>query len=191
MFLLFLLKELIGLKIKRRILQGDEIYKMRIIINFLVFTLFIGCKDIDEKTSSEFSLKKRLFDSADILTHKSSGKTYTCRSNNPIDIKTLKDLGEFLIDKNRVYSFYDISDGILILELDDADRTSFRTYGTSIYGRDKNYVYSSRNGRMESADVKSFEVVNINGIEYGKDKNNYFFWDKIVLDTTGFSELIK
>jgi len=116
------------------------------------------------------------------------------KSSQGIDHETLVDYGEFLTDKNKVYRRYDTSDEVLILELQNVDLETFKPFGNSIYARDKCNIFSSRNGIIEEADVESFEAINIevNGrLAYGKDKDNYFFWDQIVTDTIGFSEELK
>jgi hypothetical protein len=110
------------------------------------------------------------------------------------DRKTLKDFGEYLTDTNKVYHRYETDDEVLILELEGADRPTFQTFGSSIYAKDKHHVYDSRHGVIEKADVNTFQVVNIesNGrVAYGKDKDNYFFWNGVVTDTIGFGDLLK
>ncbi len=107
-----------------------------------------------------------------------------------IDNNTLVDYGQFLTDKERVYYKYDFSDGLMIIELQDVDRESFVTFGNSIYARDKNHIFDSRNGIIEQADLESFQTVNIERedgsvVAYGKDKNNYYFWNEIMTDTIG------
>lgn len=112
----------------------------------------------------------------------------------PIDRASLKDYGEFLTDTNSVYRRYDTSDEVILLELEGADRATFRTFGNSPYARDKNWVYDSRHGRVEAADVETFRPIEISSggrMAYGKDKNNYFFWNQVVEDTTGFGEILK
>lgn len=112
-----------------------------------------------------------------------------------IDTNTLIDYGQFLTDKNKVYYKYDSSDGLRIIELQDVDRESFETYGYSIYARDKNHIFDSRHGIIVEADIESFYTVAIEmedgRVAHGKDKNNYYFWNKIVTDTIGFGQKIK
>lgn len=107
-----------------------------------------------------------------------------------IDRETLVDHGQFLTDKNRVYRKFDFSDGLMILELEDADRKTFRAYGNSIYARDNKHIFDSRHGIIEQADLKTFQVVHVEMedriMKFGKDKFNYYFWDEIVTDTVGF-----
>lgn len=107
-----------------------------------------------------------------------------------IDRETLVDYGQFLTDKNRAYYKFDFSDGLMILELGEADRESFRTFGNSIYARDNNHIFDCRHGIIEQADLETFRVAHVemeDGImKFGKDKFNYYFWDEIITDTIGF-----
>lgn len=122
------------------------------------------------------------------------GTAYLKKMNVPIDIQSIEDLGEFLVDKNNVYRYYDTSDGRLIFELEEADRNSFKTFGNSIYAKDKYHVFDSRHGIIEMADVETFKAIRIesNGRRaYGMDKNNYYFWNQIVTDTVGFGAILK
>jgi len=112
-----------------------------------------------------------------------------------IDAKTLVDHGEFLTDKKRVYYKYMTSDCVLIYELDSVDRKSFVTFENSIYAKDKNHVFDSRNGILRNADLETFQTILIETkdgrISYAKDKNNYYFRDKIITDTIGFSKFLR
>ena len=112
-----------------------------------------------------------------------------------INRETLVDHGEFLTDKNRVFYKYDFSDGLMILELGEADRETFRTFGNSIYARDNTHIFDSRHGIIEQADLETFHVAHIEMedkiMKFGKDKFNYYFWDEIVADTVGFSEMTR
>ena len=112
-----------------------------------------------------------------------------------IDKESLIDFGEFLTDKRKVYYKFKTSCGIIIIELKEADRNTFETFGTSIYSKDKNYIFDSRHGILKQADRETFQAINIKTddgrIAYGKDKNNYYFWDEIVIDTVGFGLKMK
>jgi len=119
---------------------------------------------------------------------------FTDTIKEDIDHESLVDYGEFLMDKNKVYRRYNTSDETLILELENVDRNSFMPLGNSIYGKDKQHVFSSRNGIIEGADVGTFEAIHVetnDGVAYGKDKNNYYFWNQVVSDTVGFAEILR
>lgn len=108
-----------------------------------------------------------------------------------VDRETLIDLGEFLMDKNKVYRKYSTSDETIILELKNVDRESFQSLGKSIYGKDKSHVFDSRNGIIKSADAETFQEINLKEeglIAYGKDKNNYYFWNNVITDTIELSK---
>jgi len=108
-----------------------------------------------------------------------------------LNIKELVDYGEWLCDDSKVYNWYDTSGGRLLIESDSLDRATFRALGSSIYAVDQNYVYDSRHGRIQEADVETFEVIKIEvegRVAYAKDRNHYYFWDQIVNDTLGFKQ---
>jgi hypothetical protein len=101
-----------------------------------------------------------------------------------VDYESLIDHGEYLTDNDKVYRKYVTSDETLILEIESVDRNSFVSIDNSIYGKDKFHVFVSRSGILEQADVKSFQIVkSSDGKLYGKEKNSYYFWDQIVLDS--------
>ncbi|WP_196890180.1 DKNYY domain-containing protein [Aureivirga sp. CE67] len=111
-----------------------------------------------------------------------------------LDIETVQNYDEWLIDDNFIFAWYNTSDGRLLIELEIADRESFKVLNNSIYAKDKNHVFDTRHGIVEKADLESFEGVNIEvegRIAYGKDKNNYFFWETITTDTLGFGKAYK
>ena len=118
------------------------------------------------------------------------GKVYRIVPNN-LNVETAIDFGEWLIDESTVFAWYNTSDGRLLNELEIADRATFTVLDSSIYAKDKNHVYDTRHGIIEKADLETFEAVKIEvdgRVAYGKDKDNYFFWDEIVTDTLGFAE---
>ena len=164
-----------------------------IFINLIIFN-FIGCNHhID--TYEEFSVYRKIDDNTiNILINKIDHKSYSFNSNLKIDIKTLEDHGDFFTDKDRVYYKYDLSDATLIMELEEVDRKSFQTFGNSIYAKDKYHVFDSRHGIVKDADVGTFRAIKIEfdgRIAYGKDKGNYFVWEKIVTDTVGFGKALE
>lgn len=103
------------------------------------------------------------------------------------DIKSMQDHGEFWTDRKSVYSKYLTSDGIIIQPLEQVDRATFRTFGRTVYASDKSNIYDSRHGIVRNVDLKSFRVIAVNDKTgksvYGRDKNNFFFWNEIVEDT--------
>lgn len=165
----------------------------RIIILLLIIS---SCRNpIEETDKFEFFLKTD--DSTTLIIHNKISSEYFTYHNfkeNPIDILSLKNESSFLTDKMMVFRKYEISDDCLIIAAPEIDRTSFVAFNNSIYRKDKNYVYDCRNGKIQNADVYSFESLKIEtktSTAYGKDKNNYYFWDKVVTDTIGFSKLYK
>ncbi len=118
------------------------------------------------------------------LTCDYDGVPYLFQLDSSMDIATLQDFGEFWVDKNAVYYKYLMSDGVRLFRLDTADRATFRTYGKTVYARDKDYIYDSRHGIIEEADIETFQPIAIHketGVSvYAKDKNNYYFWDEVV-----------
>ena len=72
------------------------------------------------------------------LTCRYDGLGYLYPLSEDMHIESIVDHGEFWTDKNSVYYQFDISDGIRIYRLDSVDRATFKTYGESIYAKDKN-----------------------------------------------------
>jgi hypothetical protein len=169
-------------------------------ISLLVVTVIIlyGCENSQTQSSREFDITRPLFTDDStiyILTRRKDGANYTYKGKDTIDIETLKQQGEYLIDRHRVYNIYEIEDETLILTMEGIDKSSFHVLEYSMYAKDKNHVYS-RNGIIDNADVATFEAVRIKNkktgsFAYGRDKKNYYFWDQIVTDTIGFGEIIR
>jgi len=139
--------------------------------------------------------KKKSNSTYHLLTCRYDGLPYLHQLDETIDIESLEDYGEFLADRNYVYFKYLISDGFRIFRLDTADRPTFRSFGKTIYARDKNHIYDSRHGIIENADLESFRPIAVDretgGSSYGRDKDNYFFWDEIVEDTIELKKYLK
>ena len=167
----------------------------RISILAIATILLLGCGFNRIESVGKYSVYSKLDDSStNVLVISGDETSYSYKAKLNIDYATLVDYGEFLADKNKVYRYYETSDVTLILELDGADRASFEALGNSIYAKDKNNVYNSRNGIVEKADVETFVPIHIDTgdkLAHGKDKNHYFFWSQIVTDTVGFSETLK
>lgn len=129
------------------------------------------------------------------LTCRDDGLAYLNQLSETIDIESLKDYGEFWKDKNFVYYEYLISDGVQFHRLNIADRVSFESFGKTVYAKDKNHIYDSRHGIIKEADLESFKPIAIDketeSSAYGKDKNNYFFWNEIVQDTIELKKYLK
>ncbi|NME67995.1 DKNYY domain-containing protein [Flammeovirga aprica] len=167
------------------------------IFNFIIFCFLLNnCRTpIKETESFEFYLQ--LDDATTLIVHDKFLDEYYSYHNfqeNPIDIYSLKNESSFMLDKNMVFSKYEISDCCLIIPAKEIDRSSFIAFENSIYGKDKGFVYDCRHGKIDEADVETFEPLIIEtekAIAYGKDKNNYFFWDKVVADIARFSELYR
>jgi hypothetical protein len=124
---------------------------------------------------------KRISDSIHFyITCNYDGTILFNQLHKSVDIATLKDLGDFWTDKNAVYYEYFTSSGMALYRLAKVDRGSFEVFENSVYGKDKNHVYSSRFEIVEGADLETFQPVKIDEEEgkmvYGKDKTNKFFW---------------
>ena len=139
--------------------------------------------------------KKKSDSSFYFLTCRYDGLAYLNQLSEAIDVESLNDYGEFWTDKNFVYYEYLISDGVQFYRLDTADRATFESFGKTIYAKDKNHIYDSRHGIIKEADLESFRPIAINKetgtSAYGKDKNNYFFWNEIVQDTIELKKHLK
>lgn len=97
-----------------------------------------------------------------------------------IDINSFNYSGEFGFDSSSVYGIYSCSDGELIYKLKNADKKTFQILKNSTYGKDHKNIYNSRKGIMELADLESFKPITGN---LAIDKNNIYFWDKIISDS--------
>jgi hypothetical protein len=117
-----------------------------------------------------------------ILEVEDDNETYSYSAEIRLNLKTLVNYNAFLVDKYRAYGKYEMDDGCRIFPINEADMTTFHVLENSMYAKDKNHVYFSRNGILEGADVKTFEVKN----GRGWDKDNFFQWDQI--DNRGFSD---
>lgn len=124
-----------------------------------------------------------------------NGSVYLTQLSQSIDVASLEDLGEFWTDKHAVFYEYQTSDGVKLYRLESADRKTFRSFGKSVYARDKDHIFDSRHGIIKDADLESFQPIAVDketGISvYGKDKYSYFFWDEKVKDTVEFKKLLK
>lgn len=162
------------------------------LVYFLLITCAISCTKYEHvklniyRSSSDGSLVYETL-AEDV------GKVY-----RPVPIKlnleTAVDYGEWLVDDSTVFAWYETSDGRLLVELESADRASFVVLDSSIYAKDKYHVYDTRNGIIENADLETFEAIKIEvdgRVAYGKDQDNYFFWNEILSDTSGFSHAYK
>lgn len=153
-------------------------------------------KPSDEYDYLKFNIYKKKSDSTFFyLTCRYDGFAYLYQFDESVDIESFEDYGEFCTDKNYVYYWYLISDGVRLHRLDTADRPTFKSFGKTIYAKDKNHIYSSIHGIIELADLESFQPISINkkfgNIPFAKDKNNYFLWNEIVEDTVELKKYIK
>jgi hypothetical protein len=132
---------------------------------------------------------------------KATGKTLymTCETERgvvfhqlPYDIhfESFESLGEYAVDKDAVYHYYMTSSGNKILLLEGADRASFQVFEGTIYAKDNRYVYDSRHGIIEEADLETFEpLLDFDIKPLAKDKHHIYFWDKIIEDTNSIQGL--
>lgn len=129
-----------------------------------------------------YSVYKKLDDtSINILVVDTQENGYSYRSNINIDLPSLSNYSQFMVDKNKAYGKYEMDGDCKLIPIAEVDIETFQVLNNSIYAKDKNHVYECRNGIIEKADVNSF-VVDNNGV--GRDKDNEYFWDKVVRDTT-------
>ena len=109
------------------------------------------------------------------LTIEGDNERYSYRSDISLDLKTLINYSAFLVDKNGAYGKYEMDGGCRIIPIEEADIPTFQVIDNSMYARDRNHVYFSRNGIVDNADPNSFEVIN----GRGKDKSNFYYWGEI------------
>jgi hypothetical protein len=151
--------------------------------------------DTDQYETNNGKLYKKKDDGTNfILTCDSDGQMYLRQIQTKIDMVTAQKLGQYWIDRNNVYGNYNTSDGEMLYKIEEADVKSFQNLGNSIYGKDKNYVYDTRYGIIKYADLKTFKPIYKKGeitSSYGRDKNNYFFWNEIVVDTIEFKKEVE
>jgi hypothetical protein len=162
----------------------------RILYLFLIG--LISCQNEIARTEKYVLYKKIDNEKTYILKIKGDKRRYSVSKELNIDIFTLADFSEFMSDKNKVYRKYDIENETVLLELEEVDVLSFEVYPNSVYCRDSKHVFDSRNGMIANADVSTFEPLKSNdkGVT-AKDKNNYYFWNQIVKDTSGFAILFR
>jgi hypothetical protein len=170
---------------------------MRNLIKALIpfFALFfIACNNRVD-TYGSYSIYKKIDDSSTfILTIDNENESYTYQSNIKLDLRTLVNYHQFFVDKNGAYSKYEMDGDCTISPIKEADLPTFHVLDNSIYAKDKNYVYDCRNGIIGQADVNSFEAIDMEGkysFVTGKDKDHYYFWDKLVTDATEISRYLK
>lgn len=129
-----------------------------------------------------YSVYQKLDDtSINILVVDTEENGYSYHSNINLDLQSLSNYSQFMVDKNRAYGKYETDGECKLIPIPEVDIETFQVLNNSIYAKDKNHVYDCRNGIIENADVNSF-VVDYNGV--GSDKDNEYFWDKPVRDTT-------
>lgn len=157
-------------------------------ILYLLLITLISCQNEIARTEKYILYKKLDDEKTNILKIKGDKRRYSLSKDLNIDILTLEDFSEFLSDKNKVYRKYDIDNETILFELKDVDKLSFEVYPNSVYCRDSKHVFDSRNGIIENADVSSFEPLKNNdkGVT-ARDNINYYFYNQIVKDTTGFA----
>jgi hypothetical protein len=119
--------------------------KVRLLLVLIISVTAFSCNKI--VSYGKFTVYQKLDDNTTyILIIDGDPTRYSYKAKLNIDITTLKDLGGFLVDKNHVYSKYEISDVTLILPVEDADRATFRILENPSYAKDKNHVFHFRNG---------------------------------------------
>ncbi len=103
-----------------------------------------------------------------------------------IDFDTYTVYGEYAADKHSVFYFYRTSDGRKLIKLDTCDRHTFKSFDSTQYAKDKNFIYW-RGSIINGADLKTFSVIDFkteNPIPpLARDKNHIYVWDKILEDT--------
>jgi hypothetical protein len=157
-------------------------------INILTISLFsIACnKKVD--SYGPYSIYKKIDDSSTlILTVDNEEKEYSYDCNIKLNLKSLVNYNQFFVDKNGAYRKYETDDNITIIPIINADLNTFQVLDNSIYAKDKNNVYDCRNGGIDNADINTFEAIKPGGknsTATGKDKNHYYFWNKIEMEST-------
>lgn len=156
---------------------------MKKITAFLGISIVLAtfsCTEIE--SHGIFSIHQNLGDKdIHFLVIKGENTSYDFDTSVRLDLKTLKNLGEYIVDKSNAYGKYDIDGSAYLNKLAGVDIRSFQVIKNSVYAKDKNYVYTSRQGQIKEADVNSFEVMP-DTIKWpmAKDKYNYYFWNEVV-----------
>lgn len=98
--------------------------------------------------------------------------------NSVIDTASFKQLsGSFYKDKNHIYQSYSMSGGTALWIFKEADYKTFSILN-EYYAKDKNHIYDYRNGIIDSADVKTFKV--LDDAPFAKDKKHLYNWSDII-----------
>jgi len=136
------------------------------------------------------SLNKSIY----VLTCDYDGHLYLRPIKMKLDFESIKQDGQFWVDKNHVYGNYDTSDGEMIYRIKEADVRTFETFGNSIYAKDKNHIYDTRHGKLENVDKRTFTPIYKKGessTAFGKDKSHFYFWDEIIEDSIVIKQYFK
>ena len=145
---------------------------------FILFTY--SCTEIE--SHGIFSIHQNL-DDEDIhfLVIKGENTSYHFDMSVKLDLKTLKNLGEYIVDKSNAYGKYDMDGSAYLNKLAGVDIRSFQVIKNSVYAKDKHNIYTSHYGQIRNVDIESFEVINNSNSEaLAKDKYNYYFWDEVI-----------
>lgn len=113
-----------------------------------------------------------------VIDTEESGYSYS--SDIHLDLPSLLNYAQFMVDKNSAYGKYETDDNRTLIPIPEVDMETFQVLNNSTYAKDKNHVYDCRNGKIENVDINSF-VVDSNG--KARDKNNEYFWNKAVTGT--------
>lgn len=97
----------------------------------------------------------------------------TLSLNEVVDTNTFHSLGgDFYLDKNRIYNHYWNSDGGY-LNILEAHYESFQVLGPC-YAKDKDRIYLSQGGALDSVDYDSFITTDSLGC-MARDKNGFIY----------------
>jgi hypothetical protein len=124
--------------------------KPQLFLPSIIIVAIFSCNKV--ASYGKYNVYRKLDDpSTYILVVDGDPDRYSYKAKLNIDIKTLEDLGEFLVDKNHVYTKYETDGVTLILALEEADRATFRVMPDSQYAKDKSHVFHYRNGITHSS----------------------------------------
>jgi thioredoxin-related protein len=161
-----------------------KVFFKSILLLLSIFTLSCTQK-LDEK--GPFSIYKVLGNSSKLLlVIKGEKETYTFERKIGLHLETLRNLDNFLVDNNSVYSKFEMDDGNMLLTIAEADPKTFQIFKNSIYAKDQCNIYDYRNGKIVHADLNTFRTLNS---YLAKDKNHYYYFSEIISDSLALKYL--
>lgn len=154
--------------------------------------VYFGCKKIENSDPSTFKILSLFFAKDKNNVYISNMWDYTTYKINIVDANSFEVLNKnFVKDKNNVYYFVD--GGINIVK--NAKPKNFHLLN-EIYAKDDSSIYcytdSLKDKRIKEADLSTFKVLEIpndKNSRYSKDKNNVYYYEKVLkeADSSTFS----